>query len=74
MEPKAIHYLVYTGGGAVAVYDPNWHRVEQLRVSRNDLQVHPGANAVTVETSSPGALPWLECQFIIKDKPMEVKQ
>jgi len=64
------HYLVYKGGDAVDVYDPNWHRVQQLRVSLNSLQANQGENVVKVETLSQCACPWLELQFLVKDMPV----
>jgi len=63
------HYLA-CAGGAVDVYDPNWHHIERLHVSRNDLRARPGANDVKVETTSPGPHPWLELQFLVKDTPL----
>lgn len=61
------NYLVYNDGDAVDVYDPNWHHIEQLAVSHNDLHAHPGTNGVVIETSARDTHPWLECQFLVKD-------
>jgi len=64
------HYLVYRGGDEVKVYDPDWHFVEELTVSRNDLLAGPGANTVTVETMQESKHPWLEIQLLVKDEPI----
>jgi hypothetical protein len=67
------NYLSYTGGDTADVYDPNWHHVEQLAVTHNDLQACTGANRVVLETSAQGAHPWLECQFLVKGTPMVLR-
>lgn len=64
------NYLVYAGGDTVDVYDPNWHQVEQLAISCNDLQARPGANRVMIATSVQGTPLWLECQFLVNDAPL----
>ena len=64
------NYLVYTGGETADVYDPNWHHVDAIPVSRRDLLAQTGSNVARVEAQTEGATPWLDVQFLVKDTPI----
>jgi hypothetical protein len=66
------NYLVYSGGDTVAVYDPNWHHLDQLHVSAGSFVAQKGPNNVLIERSDRDSMPWLECQFLVKGTPLKL--
>jgi hypothetical protein len=65
-------YLRYDGGETAGVYDRNWNKLKELRVTREDYRMPTGYAPVWVEVADDAPRPWLELQAIVTGTPMIV--
>jgi len=71
---KTDQYLWFNGGSSAGVYDLNWNKVKDLPVVKKNFVASKGKNSVVINTEKQKNSAWLECQFIVKDKTMFVKE
>jgi len=71
---KTDHYLWFNGGSSVGVYDLNWNKLKDLPVVKKTFVAAKGKSSVVINTQKQLNSPWLECQFIVKDKAMLAKE
>lgn len=64
-------YLWYTGGDTLGVYDLNWKKIADLPIAKKKFTAPKGKLEIRVESKGTAPAPWLECQFFVKDTPME---
>jgi hypothetical protein len=64
-------YLQFEGGDSAAVFDENWNKRRDLRVTRTEYTMPSGWATVSIHSESK-ANPWLEAQFLTEGEPMEV--
>ena len=65
-------YLWYNGGSTAGVYDRNWNKLKDLPVRKQGFTAEAGMNDVSVHSPESQPMPWLECQFFVRDAPMPV--
>ncbi|MEI8340819.1 MAG: hypothetical protein WCH43_04680 [Verrucomicrobiota bacterium] len=65
-------YLWFQGGDKVGVYDLNWKKIADLPVKKQNFTATQGPLKISVECPGADPLPWLECQFFVKDTPMAI--
>ena len=68
------HYLWYTGGEYIGVYDLNWNKVQDLAVVKHDFVATHGEQTFAVSDDSSAKGAWLECQLMVKDQPMKLRK
>ena len=71
---KTGQYLWFKGGSSVGVYDQNWNKLKDLPLVKKSFVASKGKNRVVINSQKQQNSPWLECQFIVKDKKMLVKE
>ncbi|EDM27324.1 hypothetical protein LNTAR_21460 [Lentisphaera araneosa HTCC2155] len=71
---KTDHYLWFKGGSSVGVYDLNWNKIKDLPVVKKTFVTKQGKNSLALNAQKQKNSPWLECQFIVKDKKLLVKE
>ena len=69
-EIETGQYLQYSGGGTATVFDKNWNRMNELKVTATDYVMPQGYAPVKIETPDGAPHPWLEVQFITKGEPI----
>ena len=73
-EVKSDHYLWFTGGDTVGVYDLNWNEVDRLPVSKRDFVV-PGKGAeiaYRLLSEGDGPFPQLGVEIFTAGEPVVV--
>jgi len=64
-------YLQFEGGDSAAVFDENWNKLGDLRVTRTGYSMPSGFSPISIHSASK-ASPWLEVQFMTEGEPMAV--
>ena len=65
-------YAWYKGGDRVGVYDLNWNQIADLPVERQNFTAPKGPLQIRIDSKGTNPMPWLECQFFVKDTTMTV--
>ena len=65
-------YLRYDGGTAAIVYDRNWRKLAELKVTPKNYRMPSGYAPVRVEVADGAPRPWIELQTIVLGEPMIV--
>ncbi len=65
-------YAWYAGGETVGVYDPNWKKMADLPLKKQNFSAPKGPLQIRVEIQGSNPEPWLECQFFVKGAAMSV--
>lgn len=71
-EIPSDHYLWYTGGDKIGVYDLNWNKLSELPVELDNAVVPAGESTVKITHQASKGNPWVECSFLVYDKPAHV--
>jgi hypothetical protein len=69
-EVSSDHYLWYTGGTSIGVYDLNWNKVKDLSVVKDNFSAIHGEQTFSMSDDSHDKKVWLECQLMVKGQPM----
>ncbi len=65
-------YLWYRGGNTIGLYDANWNKLSDLPLKKDNFLFPEGPFQLEISTAEPAPQTWLECQFFVKDQPMEI--
>ena len=71
-EIETGQHLEYSGGAVAVVYDKNWNRLKELKVTAIDYTMPHGFAPVKVEAQEGTPRPWLDVRFITKGEPVVV--
>lgn len=63
-------YLWYRNGNTVGVFDENWNKLADLPAVKTNYAAPRGKLELRVDSKDSTPLPWLECQFFVRDTPM----
>jgi hypothetical protein len=66
------HYLQYSGGHHVIMYDENWNPRGKFPVEPVGCLMPTGMVEASVTAKQPGPLPWLDVQFLTTGTPIPV--
>jgi hypothetical protein len=65
-------YLRYDGGQTAGVYDRNWRKLRDLKVTAEDYRMPSGYAPVRLDVADGTPRPWIELQTIVTGEPMVV--